>query len=103
VRSVKIAILLLATAVPAMAGFVKTTFYGEVSDTQCALNVHSLSRSHEEMIEKNTMGTDAPSGAKAGVRPGSGGVLGDSSRNTESLEVPRDWAEVLQTSWARIV
>jgi len=27
-----------------------TTFRGEIADTQCALNVHSLSRSHQEMI-----------------------------------------------------
>jgi hypothetical protein len=26
------------------------TFRGEIADTQCALNVHSLSRSHQEMI-----------------------------------------------------
>jgi hypothetical protein len=27
------------------------TFKGEIADTQCALNVHSLSQSHKEMIE----------------------------------------------------
>lgn len=27
------------------------TFQGEIADTQCALNVHSLSQSHKEMIE----------------------------------------------------
>jgi hypothetical protein len=59
----------------AMAGTVKTTFFGEVSDTQCAMNVHSLSRSHEEMITKNTMGTDAPSCARACVRRGGEWVL----------------------------
>src|SRR4029077_13130056 len=26
------------------------TFKGEIADTQCALNVHSLSQSHKEMI-----------------------------------------------------
>lgn len=26
------------------------TFRGEIADTQCALNVHSLSKSHKEMI-----------------------------------------------------
>jgi len=26
------------------------TFKGEIADTQCALNVHSLSQSHEEMM-----------------------------------------------------
>jgi len=27
------------------------TFLGEIADTQCALNVHSLSQSHKEMIQ----------------------------------------------------
>jgi hypothetical protein len=59
----------------AVAGPAKTSFYGEVSDTQCAMNVHSLSRSHEEMIAKNTMGTDSPSCARACVKRGGEWVL----------------------------
>ena len=39
----------------AQAGAVKT-FRGEVSDSQCALNVHSLTRSHEEMLKSKSMG-----------------------------------------------
>jgi hypothetical protein len=31
-------------------------FHGEVSDSQCALNVHSLTRSHEEMLKSKSMG-----------------------------------------------
>jgi hypothetical protein len=34
-------------------------FRGEIADSQCALNVHSLSRSHAEMLEKKKMGTTA--------------------------------------------
>jgi hypothetical protein len=30
---------------------------GEISDSQCALNVHSLSRSHDEMLKKKNIGT----------------------------------------------
>ena len=51
------------------------TFVGEISDTQCAMNVHSLSRSHQEMIEKQSIGTDAASCAKACVRRGGEWVL----------------------------
>jgi hypothetical protein len=40
----------LAIASRAHAGEDKT-FQGEIADTQCALNVHSLSQSHKEMIE----------------------------------------------------
>jgi hypothetical protein len=31
-------------------------FKGEVSDSQCALNVHSLTRSHQEMLKSKSMG-----------------------------------------------
>jgi len=31
-------------------------FKGEIGDSQCALNVHSLSRSHQEMLEKKSIG-----------------------------------------------
>jgi hypothetical protein len=30
------------------------TFLGEISDSQCALNVHSLTRSHEEMYQSKS-------------------------------------------------
>ncbi len=35
---------------PAARGGDEKTFKGEIADTQCALNVHSLSQSHKEMI-----------------------------------------------------
>src|SRR5215467_12875000 len=53
----------------------RNMFVGEISDSQCAMNIHSLSRSHREMIEKNTMGTDAPSCARACIRRGGEWVL----------------------------
>ncbi len=31
-------------------------FHGEISDSQCALNVHSLTRSHQEMLKSKSMG-----------------------------------------------
>jgi hypothetical protein len=31
-------------------------FRGEVSDSQCALNIHSLTRSHQEMLKSKSMG-----------------------------------------------
>jgi hypothetical protein len=36
---------------PVARGGDEKTFKGEITDTQCALNVHSLSQSHKEMIE----------------------------------------------------
>jgi hypothetical protein len=34
-------------------------FLGEISDSQCALNVHSLTRSHQEMLKSKSMGGSA--------------------------------------------
>jgi hypothetical protein len=31
-------------------------FHGEIGDTQCALNVHSMTRSHTEMLKSKKMG-----------------------------------------------
>ena len=33
-----------------------TTFRGDIADSQCALNVHSLTRSHQEMLKSKSMG-----------------------------------------------
>ena len=46
-------ILLLAGAA---LGQNAKVFRGEVSDSQCALNVHSLTRSHQEMLKSKSMG-----------------------------------------------
>jgi len=34
-------------------------FHGEISDSQCAMNVHSLTRSHQEMLKSKSMGGTA--------------------------------------------
>jgi hypothetical protein len=47
-----IAMLLgIGLCVPKTWGGNEKTFKGEIADTQCALNVHSLNRSHKEMME----------------------------------------------------
>jgi hypothetical protein len=48
-----VAVLALASAAYGQASGV---FHGEVSDSQCALNVHSLTRSHQEMLKSKSMG-----------------------------------------------
>jgi len=70
----KVASFVLTVALSAFAAD-RNVFLGEISDSQCAMNVHSLSRSHREMIEKRTMGTDAPSCARACIRRGGEWVL----------------------------
>src|SRR5271169_5248043 len=47
-------ILVLASA--AAHGKNTRVFHGEISDSQCAMNVHSLTRSHQEMLKSKSMG-----------------------------------------------
>jgi hypothetical protein len=47
------AILILGSSLSAQSS---RLFHGEVSDSQCALNVHSLTRSHQEMLKSKSMG-----------------------------------------------
>ncbi len=48
-------------------------FTGEIADTQCALNVHSLSRSHTEMLRKDpSIGKDAAACTRYCVEHGGG-------------------------------
>jgi len=70
-----VTLLMLGTVALAGAGSAKAHFRGEISDTQCAMKVHSLERSHAEMIAKSTLGTDAASCAKACVKRGGEWVL----------------------------
>jgi hypothetical protein len=52
------AVIVLVAATGA-ASQVSKVFRGEVSDSQCALNVHSLTRSHQEMLKSKSMGGTA--------------------------------------------
>lgn len=76
----RLGFVLLLAATFAGAGSAVHVFKGEISDSQCAMNVHSLSRSHDEMLKKKTFGTDAASCARTCVRRGGVWVLrsGDS-------------------------
>ena len=68
--AITIGMILLLAGIPSgmMAGEREETFRGEISDSQCALNVHSLSRSHEEMLKKKNIGTTAADCARYCVK-----------------------------------
>ena len=57
------AVIDCAAVILALAGAVQgqsaKTFHGEISDSQCAMNVHSLTRSHQEMLKSKSMGGTA--------------------------------------------
>jgi hypothetical protein len=45
----------LALSLAAYAGDEESkTFHGEITDSQCALNVHSLTQSHQEMLKSKS-------------------------------------------------
>ena len=68
-RSIAFAILLLVSPAAFSADAkAPQTFHGEISDSSCAMNVHSLSSSHAEMLKKKTTGTDAASCARYCVK-----------------------------------
>jgi hypothetical protein len=49
----------ILTVASVASGQSAKVFHGEVSDSQCALNVHSLTRSHQEMLKSKSMGGTA--------------------------------------------
>ena len=49
----------ILAAAGAASGQDAKVFRGEVSDSQCATNVHSLTRSHQEMLKSKSMGGTA--------------------------------------------
>ena len=60
--TIRIAAGIFAVAVFALAQDKPAhVFRGDISDSQCALNVHSLTRSHQEMLKSKSMGGTAAS------------------------------------------
>lgn len=49
-------VVLAIAAISTSAQSAKKVFVGEISDSQCATNVHSKTQSHEEMTADHTMG-----------------------------------------------
>jgi hypothetical protein len=54
-----IAMILLCLISPSAYGGEEKTFTGEIGDTQCAMNVHSLDKSHKEMLKVKSVGKTA--------------------------------------------
>jgi|SRR5271155_3258552 len=48
--------ILLALVSPSLRGDGEKTYIGEIADSQCALNVHSLDHSHKVMIKMGNAG-----------------------------------------------
>ncbi len=61
-------LLIASAAIGVSAGNNEQVFKGEIGDSQCALNVHSLSRSHREMLERKSIGKTAADCARYCVK-----------------------------------
>lgn len=59
IRAMILCVAATLMAAGAVHGQNSRVFHGEVSDSQCALNVHSLTRSHQEMLKSKSMGGTA--------------------------------------------
>ena len=67
-RGAMIAAVAAACLISFAGGGQVRVFIGEIGDSQCALNVHSLSRSHAEMLKKPGVGTTAADCARYCVK-----------------------------------
>jgi hypothetical protein len=97
VRSILAAAVLVCMMAiyPVARGGDEKTFKGEIADTQCALNVHSLSQSHKEMIEmKPEVKTNADC-ARYCVKERGGRFVLQNSDKVYKLD-----AQVLAEQWA---
>lgn len=63
-------------------------FRGEVSDSQCALNVHSLTRSHQEMLKSKSMGGTSNSCAVYCIENLGGSLVLSSGKDVFRLDRP---------------
>jgi hypothetical protein len=54
-----IALILLCLTSSSAYGGDEKAFTGEIGDTQCAMNVHSLDKSHKEMLKVKSVGKTA--------------------------------------------
>ncbi len=53
------ALVLLCLTSPSVFGGDEKVFIGEIGDTQCAMNVHSMDKSHKEMLKVKSVGKTA--------------------------------------------
>jgi len=54
-----IALILVCVTGPLVFGGDEKVFTGKIGDTQCAMNVHSLDKSHKEMLKVQSVGKTA--------------------------------------------
>jgi hypothetical protein len=94
-KTVLISVALLAALSfmrPATSVAGETTFEGEIADSQCAMGVHSLNRSHKEMIEMGHAGSTAEDCARYCVHNRGGRFVLLTKHDVFKLD-NQEWAE----------
>jgi hypothetical protein len=82
----KLAVLVVLCTIPLWPQEQKQ-FVGEIADSSCALNVHSLTRSHREMLQGKGMGKTAADCSRICVQHyGSHFVMQDKKQNVFNLD-----------------
>lgn len=77
--------LMMAVAAQSQGAHV---FHGEVSDSQCAMNVHSLTRSHQEMLKSKSMGGTSNSCSVYCIEHLGGSLVLSAGKNVYRLDRP---------------
>ncbi len=85
----------MISSYPPARGGDEKTFKGEIADSQCALNVHSLSQSHKEMIEMKPEVKTSADCARYCVKERGGIVVLQTPDKVYKLD-----AQILAEQWA---
>ena len=83
-------ILLMAGLSRAADTAAAKSFIGEVADSQCAFNVHSLTRSHQEMLKSKSMGGTAISCTQYCIKNMGGELVLSSKDQVYRLDKPSE-------------
>jgi hypothetical protein len=81
-------LLSLAALGPQMRGADEKVFEGEIADSQCATNVHSLTRSHKEMIGMGNAGKTSADCANYCVKSRGGKYVLQTKNEVYKLDTP---------------
>jgi hypothetical protein len=81
-------LFLVAAFGPRTRGAADKVFEGEIADSQCATNVHSLTRSHKEMIDMGSAGKTPADCANYCVKSRGGRYVLQTKHEVYKLDTP---------------
>lgn len=81
------AVIVLALAI-GTSSQTSEIYRGDISDSECALNIHSLTRSHQEMLKSKSMGGTANTCTLYCIRNMGGYMVLSAGKNVFRLDRP---------------